>query len=158
MRLNLTQTDKIEALLSKFNGSATSFTITEASTLRAFAVRAEKQLAEILPKSAWEGARAACRPAGPSASSYKLGAKSNECTLERGSTGWFLVACNPVRVYPKSPSRCAVSLTAAQTIAAPLYAKRRLKARFGLDELAETASAHERMGLAAEARKLIGIS
>lgn len=158
MRMNLTQTDKINVQLSSANGTATSFTITEAATLRAFAERAEEQLAEILPRSAWKGARVTCRPAGPSASSYKFGAKSTECTLERGATGWFLIACETARVYPKNPSKCAVSLTAAQTAAAPLYAKRRLEARFGLAVLPETATAHEHMRLAAEARKLIGAS
>lgn len=158
MRLNLTRTDKIDAKLSSVNGTATSFTITEASTLRAFAERAEEQLSEILPKSAWKGAQVTCRPAGPSASSYKFGAKSTECTLERGATGWFLIACETARVYPKNPSKCVVSLTAAQSAAAPLYAKRRLEGRFELAELPETATAHERMSLAAEARKLIGAS
>lgn len=158
MRLNITNTAKIEAELSSVNGTARAFTLTEAQDLCAFAEHAERQLGKVLPKSAWKGARVTCRLAGPSASSYRYGAKSTECELERGATGWFLIACTTALVYPKTPAKCAVTLTAAQTRAASLYAARRLEREFSLTRLPETASEEELEVLEADARRLAGVS
>ncbi|OWY10300.1 hypothetical protein DEM26_18610 [Thioclava sp. NG1] len=158
MRINITNTAKIEAEFASVNGKARAFTLTEAQALRAFAEDAEKQLGKVLPKSAWKGARVTCRPAGPSASSYSYGAKSTECILERGATGWFLVACTTAQVYPKASAKCSVALTAVQTLATSFYAARRLEREFTLTLLPETASEEEREVMEADARRLAGVS
>ena len=158
MRLNITHTAKIEAQLAVVNGTARAYTVTDAEALCTFAELAEEQLAMVLPKSAWKGAQVNCRPAGPSASSYRYGAKTTECVLERGATGLFLVACTTAQVYPKTPAKCAVTLTATQTLAASLYAARCLEREFSLTWLPETASEDERHIMEADARRLAGVS
>lgn len=158
MRLNLIQTAKIDHALAVVNGKANAFTIPNAAALAAYAVQAERQLAGILPKAGWKGARVKCLPAGPSSSSYRFGAKSTECVLERGASAWFLIACREGHVYPKSRQLCDVTLSAAQTIAAPLYAAKRLTIDFSPTQAKEGMSTHERLRLTAEAMKLAGVA
>ena len=158
MRLNITNTAKIAPELNRVNGKAGAFTITDPQALCTFAERAEEQLAKVLPKAAWKGARVTCCPAGPSASSYKYAATSTECVLERGATGWFLVACSRTQVYPKAGAKCVVALTAAQTLAASLYAAHCLEREFSLSWLPETANDDEQRLVEADARRLAGVA
>ncbi|WP_370373804.1 hypothetical protein [Henriciella pelagia] len=157
MRQNLNTTAKIDAALAATNGRAQSFTVTSADTLRVFATAAEEQLAGILPKSAWPGARVTCCPQGPS-SSYSYSAQTTKCVLERGAKDWFLISCERDQVFPKAPRMCRVTLTAAQTLAVPLVAEKRLAAAFTLTPVAQDASAHERLELHAAAQKLAGVA
>lgn len=158
MRINLNDTTKIDKALAGVNGKASTFTIPDADDLASYAHHAERQLAEILPKAGWKDARVMCVPAGPGSSSYRYGAKSTECVLERGARGWFLIACNEGRVHPKSRRVCDVTLSAAQTLAAPLYAAKRLAIDFSPTQPEEGMSAHDRLNLAAEAAKLAGVA
>lgn len=157
MKINiLRNADAVEDALASVNGKADSFTICRASTLQAFARDAETRLSGILPKAAWTGARVKCIPAGPSANSYKYGAKSTEVVLERGANAWFVVSVQEAKVYPRSREFCDISLTPVQSVAACLYTEKRVRAEFALSELSEDASAHERVGLELKARKLAG--
>ncbi|MEI4264083.1 hypothetical protein [Roseovarius sp. D0-M9] len=160
MRLKITSQNhpKIQAALDAVNGRATSFTICNAHELDRYVARAEKQLARILPKGGWKGARVKCMPAGPSAKSYKYGAKSTEVWIERGASAWFVVGISEGRAYPRRREYCDVSLTAGQTRAATLYADKRLHIDFGTQDIKDDMSNHARVALEANARKLAGIA
>ncbi|MGY9039400.1 MAG: hypothetical protein ACKVLA_16435 [Rhodobacterales bacterium] len=158
MRINLNNTVKIDKALADVNGKASAFTIQDAAALTSYAVLAERKLAEILPKSGWKGAKVRCHPAGPKSSSYRNTAKSTECVLERGGNAWFLTECGEGRVHPKSRQFCDITLSAAQTLAAPLYAAKRLTINFSQTKPAVGLSAHARIQLAAEAAKLAGVA
>lgn len=160
MRIKLAETnkDKLQAALDNVNKRAKSFTVTDPEKILDYAAAAEAKLTGILPRAAWKGARVLCRPAGPSASSYGYPAKSTELILERGARDWFLVNVVEARVQSGDRRLCDVSLTATQTLAAELYAAKKLRANFKAKDMTSDISAHERVKIEVDARKMAGVS
>lgn len=158
MRINLKNAGKIDAALAAVNGRAKRFVIQDAVDLGSYAKDAEEQLAKVLPKAAWQGARVKCVPAGPSSKSYGYSGKSTECTLERGAAGWLLIKCVEGSVSSISRRFCDVTLSAAQTLAVPLYASKRAAIEFVVTPAEDSLTNHERIALETHARKLAGVS
>lgn len=159
MRIKLSETNntKIQTALDQVNKRAKAFTVTNPAVLGDYAARAEEKLKGILPKAGWKGARVECRPAGPSASSYGYPAKSTDLVLERGARDWFLVQVTEAHVRSGDRSICEVHLSPCQTIAAELYAAKKLRADFRVKDMPLDASAHERAKIEIDARKIAGV-
>ena len=117
--------DAIESALAAVNGKAESFAITSFRVVLHYAEKAETQLEHSrLPKAERTGVKVNITPEGPAAKSYGYRVKSTEVSIERGSTGWFLVNVATAIVYPKQAHRFQIKISEAQrnTIAAKAIA------------------------------------
>ncbi|MHA7870562.1 MAG: hypothetical protein ACX93U_24100 [Salipiger thiooxidans] len=156
MKINLKNDAKVEEQLKKVNGRAKQYTITTAEQVREIVKLADEKLAGVLPKSAWQGAEATCSASGPS-NSYKYSAKSTRVVLQRGSSAWFVVKVEERMINPGSRRSCHVQLTAEQTVAASIYAEKKLNMNFSTRKVSEDASQSEKDEVIASARKMLGL-
>ena len=113
IKIDLKNTDTIEAALAEVNGRATSFTVTHYYEVARVMRRAEKGL-DALPKAARTGATATFIPAGPSANSYKYAAKSTRLSMARRATGWYLTEVAEAHVYPKTNDSLRITISQGQ--------------------------------------------
>lgn len=115
MKINTTQTAKIQAALDQANGKSTSL-VGDAAWAAAEAERAEEILAaENLPKKYRRGARVVAVSGGGLANAYGYRAPARtRIELERGPSGWFLVAATTVPPGLQHAPRPQLSLTLAQ--------------------------------------------
>jgi|SRR5699024_4121633 len=98
MKINITNTDKINATLAEVNGKSESHTFTDAYEIRSVAERAEKKLAILLKKS-WKGARVQAESGEALPNAYKYSRRTTMITLERCASGWFMTDCKASENY-----------------------------------------------------------
>ncbi|MGC9419120.1 MAG: hypothetical protein ACP5EN_09115 [Rhodovulum sp.] len=144
--------DAIKTALAEVNGRASSLTITTYETVEAFATEATRELSEFLPKKVWKGARAICKPAGPS-SSYNNRAVSTEITLNFRASGVFLSAVKRSEVSPRDPKRMRLVMTPVQLAVARMRFDNLLE-KYAPSE-AKDMSSHEKIRVERDARALL---
>jgi hypothetical protein len=136
---------KITAELDAVNGKAVQFTVRFWTAVAEYATAAEKRLERSqLPKAERKGVRVTVTPAGPAAKAYKYAAKSTSLTIERGSSGWFLVGIASTEVYPGQSERMQVTISETQRdrIAAKAVEGYRVKAASPAMPIAHTAESN----------------
>lgn len=126
MKINVQSTDKIAAALESVNGRAAAHTMLSCA-VENLADRVESDLASRgVPKKLWRGVRVRFRPAGPG-KAYSRKARhvvSTRVTLERGPSGWFMVACERSEPWADAPEKYVLTLTDAAKAAVLKYALR----------------------------------
>jgi len=115
MKINLSNTDRIEDALLKANGAAREYTFTTAEELRALAAEAERKLGALLTRyDLHRGARYCATSGAPVAKSYRKDRIATRVTLERGTEDWFLVDVTRVQLYPDQGGGRLLTLTPEQ--------------------------------------------
>lgn len=112
MRININNTDKIEAALAEVNGRAKSQTITNAYEVAFIAETAELKLSD-LPIALRRGATVAYRPEGP-CGSYKYQSTTTVIYLERGAKYWFLTGAAQSPLWPRQSELFNISISQHQ--------------------------------------------
>ena len=119
MRINLNADAKIVAALLDVNGKSSSHTYTTAGEVRRVAQDAEERLASLsIPKALRSGGIFMAQSGSNLPSAYKYAATTTTITLERGSSGWFLIGVRRRDWWPRSTPRHVLQLTATQDAAA----------------------------------------
>lgn len=109
--INLADADAVREALAAVNGRATGFVATYEDIVSA-AERADEILDGLdAAKGDRLGAVVNYCPAGPSANSYRYGAKSTSVVLQMKSSGWHVISIVSCSVYPKNPEILKVSVT-----------------------------------------------
>lgn len=126
MKINVQSTDKIAAALESVNGRAAAHTM-QARDVPALAARVEADLeSRGVPKKDMRGVAVTYCPAGPG-KAYSRKARyviSTAVTLERGPSGWFMVACHRAEPWSDAPEKYVLTLTDAAKAAVLKYALR----------------------------------
>lgn len=105
----------IIAILATVNGKATAHTFTTYTEIERIAAQAEKQLLDLVgSQKAAVGAVFKASSGEKVPNAYKYTRDGTAVTLERRSTGWFLVAASSVTLYASGGSAGRLTLTAAQ--------------------------------------------
>lgn len=90
MKINISETDKVQAALNVENGKATTFTIYRPDQVAHIVVMAAAALRKAgITEAESNGTVVTYRPAGPWASAYKNSAISTLVTLKKTGSGWF---------------------------------------------------------------------
>jgi ABC-type Na+ efflux pump permease subunit len=113
---NPTDQAKIEEVLRRVNGQATSHTYTSALEIIAIAKEAEEKLDQLrLPKKDRAGAVAAKTSGSKVPKAYRYRRIATYVKLVRGSRDWYLTCALKVEIYPDTPDqRLSISLTQEQ--------------------------------------------
>jgi hypothetical protein len=91
MKINISNTEKIRAAITKAEGGATT-RLLEPEWLKKAATKAEEQLFLLrIPEKEWLGCKIRSNPE-KIPNSYNYRAEGTNATLERFSTGWFLIS------------------------------------------------------------------
>lgn len=121
--------DAIKAALHAVNGRSVGHAYTEYSEVADIAAAAEKRLAELLPNlKAYKGARWAEVSGAPVANAYRYMRDATAVTIERKSSGWYLVDVRSVRVGKAGGGAGRLFLTEAQDV----LAKEKLAKAYGV--------------------------
>tara|TARA_R110000803_G_scaffold3237_6_gene11049 strand:+ start:618 stop:1160 length:543 start_codon:yes stop_codon:yes gene_type:complete len=111
MKINLKNTDKLEAALANVNGRATANTVTTAGEVARICEAVESDmLARGATKKALHGMVVRYIPAGPGAKAYKYCAITTEIRCARTASGWFLLNCARAEMHPTEKAIRAISL------------------------------------------------
>lgn len=116
-KINIKNTEQIQAMLDAVNGRATSWTITEAEDVKQMALDAEKVLKRRgLLKRDQTGVRVYHETAGPSYSKSCTWnkAKGGAITLEKLATGWFCVAYKKTEIRAREEEHTSYRMSDEQ--------------------------------------------
>lgn len=117
MKINVTNSQKIESALEAVNGRAVAHTLRHRCQILDITRRAEKDLSQRgLPKKLWGGTRITFRPAGPGKAYARKGkfVVSTHVTIERGASAWFLVDCKRVEIWSDESECYQIAIDQAQ--------------------------------------------
>jgi hypothetical protein len=112
MRINVSARDKLAAALESVNGRATAH-VMSASDVESLARRVESDLeSRGVPKKARRGVRVSYRPEGPGKAYARKGryVATTLVSLERGPSGWFMVACDRADMWADSTARYILTM------------------------------------------------
>jgi hypothetical protein len=119
MKINLKDTDAVQAALDAVNGRATAHTYNTPYFVHVVAREAERELARFnVPKAARKGARYVSQSSGNLPKAYKYTAIGTTVTLERGASAWFLVDVAACDIRPGAAPFYRLTLTPDQDAAA----------------------------------------
>jgi hypothetical protein len=105
----------IVAILASVNGKATAHTWTTFGDIEYLALVAEKQLLDLVgSQKAAVGARFNATSGGKVANAYKYARSGTSVTIERRSTGWFLIEASEATLYADGGGARRLTLTAEQ--------------------------------------------
>ena len=115
MKIKVTETEKVIALIRSVNGKSGKHTFSNSYELEHIATIAEQMLEHLgLPKKYRKGAIMTTYSGRPVAKSYSYTRKGNKVTMIRGSSDWFisdLVICD---LYTNSGGKKLLNITKAQ--------------------------------------------
>jgi hypothetical protein len=118
LKIELSNTTAIEAELHSVNGKAKAHSYTDFSEIKAIADKFESKVYALLGnKKAMTGAKIISESGSSVAKSYKGKRVSTIVTIERKSSGWFLIAIGTGYLYNDS-GKSELFLTAAQDVRA----------------------------------------
>jgi len=102
-------------ILATVNGRATSHTFTTYHEIEQIAAAAEKQVVDLVgSQKAAVGARLQATSGGKVANAYKYARSGTSVTIERRSTGWFLIDASEATLYADGGGARRLTLTAEQ--------------------------------------------
>ena len=114
MKLNVNNTEKIEAALHAVNGMATAHTYnTQLDILDVCSVVGAKLEGWVGGRKNWRGARVVAISGERVARAYKYGRRATRVTLEFCTTGWLMTDAQAVNIYQHGGS-VEIHLTRAQ--------------------------------------------
>lgn len=117
--------DIINDAISAAEGPRAKVNTLDAVEVAAIAEAAEKRLESLgIPKKDRAGATLYFQPEGPSASSYKYPQGATTVRIARRSGGWYVDSIVRDSVFPKSPERRELKLTAQQDMLAVIALRR----------------------------------
>jgi hypothetical protein len=115
IKITVENTAAIESALHSVNGKATTHTFTKYRDIESVAYWAEKKLEKLgIPKAIRNGARITQESGDILPARYKYQAQTTMVTLERKSSGWYLINAQTSKLYPKSKPYSEFYLTIAQ--------------------------------------------
>lgn len=111
MKINITDTAKLQAALDAVNGKAKAFTLGVVEVRQAAEEADYRLAASGVPKGERQGATVRYSPAGAESGAYKWTSRSTRVFLLRGASSWYLTGCHAVEVYPRQKEVLSISLT-----------------------------------------------
>jgi len=115
IKIDIKNLPKIQAILNKVNGNATSHTFTGASEILRCAENAEKQLENLqLPKISRSGAISKATSGSSVARSYKYQRTISYAKMIRKSSAWFLVELSKFESWTTGAGTTSIDLTLEQ--------------------------------------------
>lgn len=102
IKITAENTAAIAAALLAVNGKALNHVYSTFNEIAEIAVRAEARLALILSKKELSGAKVIARSGGVVPNAYKYSRRTTLVTIERRSSGWFLIDLKAVDAYKEA--------------------------------------------------------
>ena len=91
MKINIDNTDKVNAAIKAVEGTRVSVRKADCDSVLGSVIRIETRLSGLLAKKDWTGLIFFCDPnASMFPNSYKYGPKSTQYKIERFTSGWFV--------------------------------------------------------------------
>ena len=110
--------EAIEAALREVNGKAVAHAYTSYAEVAGLVSAAEKELAAVLYKKDWPGARWTETSGGKTANSYKYMRDATHVTIERRSSAWYVIEARHASIGTNGGGAGRLYLTPEQDEAA----------------------------------------